>query len=203
MGFVIADFQRAIGEKAVQPFLFGHIQLDFSYIGSACKTRLCPGTVLFPADCNQISEEVGEVTSVGNERFFRGHLQVKMFLDERSHIGFDLLCVLFASNHTNQEIISVADINNPSVFRIHGVAVRDRAQSAIKFLYLRHDLPAFFLTDFCFIAFQPFLFSAPDIQRLFVGRVDFPLCTTVKGFCILRHEHIQFIEVDIRQNWAN
>ena len=104
---------------------------------------------------------------------------------------------------TITEIISVADINNPSVFRIHGVAVRDRAQLAIKSLYLRHDLTAFFLADFCFIAFQPFLFSAPDIQRLFVGRVDFPFCTAVKGFGILRHEHIQFIEVDIRQNWAN
>ena len=60
------------------------------------------------------------------------------------HIRFDLPRILFAPNHTNQEIISVADINNPSVFRIHGVAVGDRAQLAIKFLYLRHDLPAFF-----------------------------------------------------------
>ena len=128
---------------------------------------------------------------------------MKMSLDERPHIGFDLPRILFAPNHTNQEIISITDINNPSVFRIHRVAVRDRAQSAIKFLYLRHDLPAFFLTDFCFIAFQPFLFSAPDIQRLFVGRVNFPFCTAVKGFGILCHKYVQFIEVDIRQNWAN
>ena len=128
---------------------------------------------------------------------------MKMSLDERPHIGFDLPRILFAPNHTNQEIISITDINNPSVFRIHRVAVRDRAQSAIKFLYLRHDLPAFFLTDFCFIAFQPFLFSAPDIQRLFVGRGNFPFCTAVKGFGILCHKYVQFIEVDIRQNWAN
>lgn len=47
---------------------------------------------------------------------------MKMSLDERPHIGFDLPRILFAPNHTNQEIISITDINNPSVFRIHRVA---------------------------------------------------------------------------------
>ena len=132
MGFVVADFQRTIGEQVVQPFLFGHIQFDFSYIGSACKTGLCPGTILFPANCNQISEEVGEVVAVGDERFFRGHFQMKVLPDERSHIGLDLSCVLFASNHTDQKVIGVADVDNPPVFRIHWVAVRDRAQITVE-----------------------------------------------------------------------
>ena len=78
---------------------------------------------------------------------------MKALPDERSHIGFDLPCILFASNHTNQEVVGIADVNNPLVFRVHGIAVRNRAQLAIKFLYLRHDLPTFFLTDFCSIAF--------------------------------------------------
>ncbi len=38
---------------------------------------------------------------------------MKLLPDERSHIGFDLPCILFAPNYTNQEIVRIADINNP------------------------------------------------------------------------------------------
>ena len=49
---------------------------------------------------------------VGNQCFFLGHFQMKIFPDEAPHILFDLFRVRFSANYSNQKIIGVPNIEN-------------------------------------------------------------------------------------------
>lgn len=61
---------------------------------------------------------------VGNQCFFLGHFQMKIFPDEAPHILFDLFCVRYSANYSNQKIVGVPDIENSFIAFIHLVAIR-------------------------------------------------------------------------------
>ena len=115
---------------------------------------------------------------------------MKLFLNELSHVGFDLLCVLLAPNHSNQKVIRIADIHQPFVTLIHRVNIRDCTQILVDFVDFSIDRRFLLWGNFVLIPFQPLLLSAPLVQRFFIRRIDVPPITLTECLGISSHKSV-------------
>ena len=122
--FVVFNLEGMIGEQPLDPLVVGDIEHDFSVVYSSGGPGFGLFVTLTFGDCDLIPQELSKIMPVGNQCFFLGHFQMKIFPDEAPHILFDLFRVRFSANYSNQKIIGVPNIENSFIAFVHLVAVR-------------------------------------------------------------------------------
>ena len=119
---------------------------------------------------------------------------------ELFHFPFDFQGVLFASNHTDEEIIGIADVLEPTVIWVEGLKIGDGL--AFQFHPAKFLDNAFLLLRV--LGFPQFFAEPGSIPGVVIGqKCGLSLFAPVKPCFELFHIPIQLIQVDVGKDGAN